>query len=120
MRMLRSMRSWISRYAVSCEHFASFAHFEDVSFTSKPLRILLRTSRWRIVDCCAGMTLPEPCLAENCGERLLGCIEGPVHAANEPLQPRGDVECLLLGSLQYVVIGIPFKTDLCGHAIKSL
>jgi hypothetical protein len=31
-------RSSISRRAVSCEHLASFAHFNDVSLPSKPLR----------------------------------------------------------------------------------
>jgi len=30
-------RSSISRSAVSCEHLASLAHFDDVSLPSKPL-----------------------------------------------------------------------------------
>ena len=41
------IRSSISRRAVSCEHFSSFAHFEEFNFPSKPFSSRLIISRCR-------------------------------------------------------------------------
>jgi hypothetical protein len=43
----RLINSSMSRSAVSCELFVSVAHFDDVSFPSKPLRRWLMTARCR-------------------------------------------------------------------------
>jgi hypothetical protein len=45
------MRPWISRSAVSCEHFSSVAHFVVVSFPVKPSNRRLITSRCRSFTC---------------------------------------------------------------------
>lgn len=37
----------MSRYAVSCEHLASFAHLDDVSLPSKPSSNRFRILIWR-------------------------------------------------------------------------
>src|SRR5437867_2427866 len=66
------------------------------------------------------MCLPKPRLAEDGGKSRVGSIKCAAEAAKEPLQPCSNVESVLLRALQDVVIGIPFETDLRGHAVKPL
>ena len=46
-RIPRSTSGRMSRKAVSCEHLASCAYFDVVSFPSKPSRSRFNTRRWR-------------------------------------------------------------------------
>ena len=109
----------MSRVAVSCEHLASFAHFDEVSLPSNPSSKRLTTFRCRSLNDSPAMSFPEPGFPEHARQGRLRAVEGAVQAAEEPLHPRRDVEVALLGRFQDVVIVVPLQPDLGRHAVEA-
>ena len=107
----------MSRWAVSCEHLASLAHFDEVSLPSSPSSKRLTTFR------CRSLSSSPACSCQNRAFRsttdnVASAFEGTVQAAEKPLHPCGNVERALLGLLQDAVIIVSFDLDLGGHAVE--
>ena len=66
------------------------------------------------------LRLPETRLADYLGQHGIRPAHGAREAAQEPLQPRGEVEVALLGRLQHIVVGFALALDLRRHAVEPL
>src|SRR3974390_2365743 len=66
------------------------------------------------------MFLPELSLLKDVGEYVVGAIERPIQASEEPRQPWCDVQVTFLGPFQDVVVGVALQSDLRRHAVKAL
>ncbi len=110
----------MSRAAVSCEHLASAAYLDEVSFPSNPPSRRLMIRRWRSLSAAAAWTSQKRALRSTEGEDGLGAGEGAVQALEEPADPRRDVELAFLRALKALVIGFPLDADLRGHAVETL
>ena len=56
----------------------------------------------------------------NAQKRARVAFDGAIQTANEPFQPRRDIQAALLSPFQHLVIGVSLQTDLCRHAVKTL
>ena len=68
----------MSRWAVSCEPFASAAYFEVVSLPSNPLTV---------VEFHIFYVVPEARFGQDRAQGFLGAIDGASEAAEEPFHP---------------------------------
>ena len=91
----------ISRKALSGEHFASLGQFS------------LKSDQQAVDDSSLGFIrrilvglMPYVSLAKNSAQRFVGSINSPPKAAEEPVQPRRDIQAVLLGGLKYIFIYI--------------
>ncbi len=82
----------MSRSAVSCEHFASFAHFDEGELALEAVEESVEDCALAFVERGCRMRLPEARLLHHCAENRLHAVEGPIETGQEPPQPRGDVE----------------------------
>lgn len=110
----------MSRKAVSCEHFASLAYFDVVSFAFETIEQAIENQPLAFVDRNAGECFPEPRLGEHGGERSLRAVDGAAETGQQPLHPRSDVPLALLRVFQDVVIRGALLPDLRRHTVESL
>ena len=82
----------MSRWAVSCEHFASAAYFEVVSLPSNPLTV---------VEFHIFYVVPEARFGQDRAQGFLGAIDGASEAAEEPFHPGRP------GARAYCMITVP-------------
>ena len=118
--MPRSTRARMSRSAVSCEHFASFAYFDVVSLPSKPSSRRLRTKTLALVERDAADALPEARLGEDRARALSARRRWRDRGSQKPFHPRRDVQRALLRALKDVVVRRPLLPDLRRHAVEAL
>ncbi len=113
-------RSSISRSAVSWEHLAGLAHFEEVSLPSKPLSRRLTIFRCRSLNFT---------LAKRSQNRVLSRAEPRIVSDRSKARPRQSrnhsSQCVMSRSpfcvaSRDVVIGLLFLPDLRRHAVKPL
>ena len=109
----------MSRSAVSCEHFVSLAHLDEVSLPSKPSSRRLTMARCRSLSAaCHAPPRSAPC--EDAAEGVFGAVDGPLQAGEKPFQPRRHIEVALLRCFEHVVIGLALLADLRRHAVEAL
>src|SRR5450830_977396 len=64
------------------------------------------------------MLLPIPCLDQYPVDVGLGLLQAAQQSFQEPLQPRGDIQRVLLAGLEYFVIALPVFENARGHRIE--
>ena len=77
----------MSRYAVSCEHFASAAQLEVVSFPAKPVQQAIDHLSLTVVQLHLFDALPKPRLGEHATQSFLSAVDSPAQAAEKPFHP---------------------------------
>lgn len=108
----------MSRKAVSDDTLVSAAHLALVNFRLpfQPVDDLaLPVIEWLTID-----RFPEPAPAHDIAKNSLGAIKRTIETGNEPQQPSGNVEILLLRRFEDVLIGSAISSDLRRHAVESL
>lgn len=80
----------MSRSAVSCEHFASFAHFEEVSLPSKPFNNRLIMLRWPSLNSVPANRSQKRALLSTAARMVSARSKArPRHARNHPRRLAG-------------------------------
>ena len=118
-KMPRSIRTVMSRWAVSGEHLVIFAHREVVIRPPVPSKMKLSTLRWRALT---GLSwrASQNRARKHRRERRLSRVNCASQAGDEPEQPDRDVEMPFLRQFKVAKIGVAFQANLRGHAVETL
>jgi hypothetical protein len=110
----------MSRKAVSCEHLASLAYFEVVSFPSRSVEKTVKHKAVALIERDARDRLPESCFRKNCPQGASRAIDRSAETVQEPCKPSRDIHVSGLSLFENVEVGRSFMPDLTRHAVEAL